>query len=260
MDKLREQWKEWIGRLTRLQTLKLVDLGALEMPGSWGGLTGLTRLTIYDTGEREGLAELLKSRALLTGLQKLTIVNNPMAECMDIRDIPASMEALTALRHLKMVIGGEDSTDVYETLARYLPSMRLLEGLHLCVTTEEGRLAIGRCLRAWPPPHLREFSSSHSRKMIRDSDQCMLRDYWRVLGLPEEAAEWKDMQIVEHFREQQSKVAAFASGLHRRLGAGSVVSQLDEQLLVLIADEVLGGLRLMREWREEGADQKPNCA
>ena len=46
---------------------------------------------------------------------------------------------------------------------------------------------------------------------------------------------------MEHFGDQQSKVAAFASGLHRRLGTGSMASQLDEQLLVLIADEVLGG-------------------
>ena len=40
--------------------------------------------------------------------------------------------------------------------------------------------------------------------------------------------------IVEHFQEHQSKVAAFVSGLHRRLGSGSMVSQMDEQLLVLI--------------------------
>ena len=44
---------------------------------------------------------------------------------------------------------------------------------------------------------------------------------------------------------------------HTRLWAGSIVSQLDEQVLVLIADEVLGGWSLMREWQgEEGGDQK----
>jgi hypothetical protein len=52
-----------------------------------------------------------------------------------------------------------------------------------------------------------------------------------------------------------SKVAALVS--HTRLWAGSIVSQLDEQVLVLIADEVLGGWSLMREWQgEEGGDQK----
>jgi hypothetical protein len=68
------------------------------------------------------------------------------------------------------------------------------------------------------------------------------------------------VRIVQHFWEQQSKVSVFASGLHRRLGAGSIVSQLDEQLLVLIADEVLGGWSLMRECRgEEGGHQKPSA-
>ena len=88
-------------------------------------------------------------------------------------------------------------------------------------------------------------------------DYSMLRGHWRGLGLPPEAAEWKDIEIVEHFRGQQSKVEAFASGLHWRLGAESMLSQLDEQVLVPIADEVLGGWSLMREWRgEEGGHQK----
>ena len=39
-----------------------------------------------------------------------------------------------------------------------------------------------------------------------------------------------------------------------RLGAASEVSRLDEQALVMIADEVLGGWGLLREWRQmEGA-------
>jgi hypothetical protein len=50
---------------------------------------------------------------------------------------------------------------------------------------------------------------------------------------------------------QQQKVAAFASGMHWRLGAASGVSWLDEQALVMIADEVLGGWGLLKEWRQE---------
>ena len=49
-------------------------------------------------------------------------------------------------------------------------------------------------------------------------------------------------------------------GLHSCLGEGSLVSQLDKQVLVLIADEVLGGWSLMREWwgvrRREGTKMK----
>ena len=38
------------------------------------------------------------------------------------------------------------------------------------------------------------------------------------------------------------------------------MSQLDEQVLVLIAEEVLGGWGLMREWRgEEGGDYQPKA-
>ena len=38
--------------------------------------------------------------------------------------------------------------------------------------------------------------------------------------------------------------------MHSRLGAASGVSWLDEQL-VMIADEVLGGWGLLKEWRQE---------
>jgi len=41
------------------------------------------------------------------------------------------------------------------------------------------------------------------------------------------------------------------SGMHVRLGATSGVSWLDEQVLDMIADEVLGGWGLLKEWRQE---------
>jgi len=48
------------------------------------------------------------------------------------------------------------------------------------------------------------------------------------------------MAIMQHWRVQQNKVAAFANGLHARLGAASWVSLLNDLTLELIADEVLG--------------------
>ena len=39
--------------------------------------------------------------------------------------------------------------------------------------------------------------------------------------------------------------------MHWRLGAASGVSLLDEQVLVMIVDEVLGGWGLLKEWRQE---------
>ncbi len=74
---------------------------------------------------------------------------------------------------------------------------------------------------------------------------------WQALGLPAAAADWSNATTLEFFRVQQLKVAAFASGMHARLGAASGVSGLDEQTLVMIADEVLGGWGLRREWRQE---------
>lgn len=46
-------------------------------------------------------------------------------------------------------------------------------------------------------------------------------------------------------------MAAFASGLHARLGAGSQVSLLNAVALVLIADEVLGSWSLIQAWQRE---------
>ena len=41
-----------------------------------------------------------------------------------------------------------------------------------------------------------------------------------------------------HLEEQQSKIVALAGGLHRRLGAESVVSRLDGDLLEMIWEQV----------------------
>ena len=98
------------------------------------------------------------------------------------------MEALTALRILT-VRGYGDICIAYKTLARCLRSMRLLECLHLSVGTEEDGLAVGQCLRAWPPPRLRECSNMHGVR------QYTLRGHWRELGLPAEVVEWKDIEI-----------------------------------------------------------------
>jgi hypothetical protein len=56
------------------------------------------------------------------------------------------------------------------------------------------------------------------------------------------AADTSDFyQTLDYFRVHRQKVAAFASGMHSRLGAASCVSLLDELALIMIANEVLGG-------------------
>jgi hypothetical protein len=82
-------------------------------------------------------------------------------------------------------------------------------------------------------------------------ETLLLSTCWRALGLQAAAADWTNAMTLDYLRVQQQKVAAFASGMHARLGAASGVSWLDEQALVMIADEVLGGWGLLKEWRQE---------
>ena len=107
-------------------------------------------------------------------------------------------------------------------------------------------LVIGRALEAWPLPLLLGEADDAEEKM-------RLSTCWQALGLPAEAADedWTNAMTLDYFRVQQQKVAAFASGMHSRLGAASGVSWLDEQALEIIADEVLGGWGLLKEWRQE---------
>jgi len=56
---------------------------------------------------------------------------------------------------------------------------------------------------------------------------------------------------LQHWREQQRKVTAFASELHAWLGAASQVSSLNDMVLVLITNEVLGGWSLLKLWQCE---------
>ena len=73
---------------------------------------------------------------------------------------------------------------------------------------------------------------------------------WRAMGLPTAAA--TNAMTLDDFETHAAKGGvAFASGMLSRLGAASVVSWLDEQTLVMIADEVHGGWGLLKEWRQE---------
>ena len=65
------------------------------------------------------------------------------------------------------------------------------------------------------------------------------------------ATDWSYATMLEFLRVQQLKVVAFASGMHARLSAASGVLGLDEDMLVMIAEEVLGGWSLLSEWQQE---------
>ena len=114
-------------------------------------------------------------------------------------------------------------------------------------------MVIGRSLQAWPLPLLLTLENTLSDDRDGDEqegDACRfvsLSRCWKALGLPDEAADWSDRQILHHFCVQQQKVVAFAGGLHSRLGASSSVSSLDELALMMIAEAVLGRWRLPKD-------------
>ena len=192
----------------------------------------------------------------LSRLQHLQIDFCPL------QDMPC-IEALTALRTLELAVTDYAlGSRTFMALSRSLPCLQQLDNLHLIGLAEldqngyhnpvalraEDVLAVGRALRAWPLPLLHDVQHDDVHGGIR------LSTCWQALGLPAAAADWSNATTLEFFRVQQHKMAAFASGMHARLGAASEVSRLDEQTLVMIADEVLGGWGLLREWRQqEGA-------
>jgi hypothetical protein len=159
------------------------------------------------------------------------------------------IEALTALHELRLYVADyAHGSRAFTALSRSLPCLQQLQVLGLgasgVVALQAGDvLAIGRALKAWPLPLLHDVEGWSLR----------LSTCWQALGLPAAAADedWTNATTLDYFRVQQQKVAAFASGMHWRLGAASGVSWLDEQALVMIADEVLGGWGLLKEWRQE---------
>ena len=62
--------------------------------------------------------------------------------------------------------------------------------------------------------------------------------------------------FVAHLEEQQSKMVAFAGGLHRRLGAESVVLRLDDNLLQLIWEQVERGCVVPPVEEEDEQDEQ----
>ena len=200
---------------------------------------------------------------------------------MKLRALPGGIgelpciEALTALYELELdVANNARDSRAFTALSPSLLCLQQLQVLHLRTSDvddvgDDGELfyvalqardvlAIGRALKAWTLPLLHvvdvydDDKNGLSEEEHADAEENLrLSKCWRALGLPAAAADWTNAMTLDYLRVQQQKVAAFASGMHSRLGAASGVSWLDEQALVMIADEVLGGWGLHKEWRQE---------
>ena len=221
-----------MGQLTGLQSLSLDVLSQVRRCPEWlGNLTGLTCLTL----KLYSIAAIPSTIGRLTRLEELEIASDALA------DFPRSMEALTALRNLSLHRSSPGGAAV-KTLARLLPSFRLLKELYIDTGDDvDNILAIARSFKAWPPPCWSCLSDY----------QIRMAHCWQVLGLPPEAATWNDKIILAYFQLQQDKVLAFAGGTHRRLGAASAVSWLEANVVIMIMDGVLGTWSLLKQWRRE---------
>ncbi len=271
-----------LGKLGALKQLTLVELPELQEVPDLIGLTALGSLTIHfhkncyrlktlprGLGELGALKQLtLRGRYIeMPDLIGLTALGSLKFECGS--KLPC-IEALTALHELCLHVADyAQRSRAFTALSRSLPCLQQLQVLRLRASGEDDDgddfqvalqardvLAIGRALKAWPLPllHVVDFYDDDDNELSEEEhadaeEKMRLSTCWRALGLPAAAADWTNAMTLDYFRVQQQKVAAFASGMHARLGAASGVSCLDEQALVMIADEVLGGWGLLKEWR-----------
>jgi len=230
---------EWLGEFERLEHLQLISFEDLALPSAISALTGLKTFILDSCSMLQTPATVDGGISVIGAFTQLTKLN--VSFC-DLKSVPACIETLTSLRKMKLWVLDDG---VLQKLAPLLPKLRLLEDLslnrfspgsqylmaELQPVERKEMLALGRALKAWPPPLL-HFS--------RGSDILFWRG-WQALGLPEEAAasQWDDETVLEHWRVQQHKVIAFASGHHARLGSASNVMLLHD-LFALIAGEAPG--------------------
>jgi Leucine-rich repeat (LRR) protein len=229
---------EDIGRLVNLKEFELYSMFAIKkLPDAFSTLTRLEKIAIGGNDAMKHLPCVGK----LKSLKELDI-----STCL-LLQMPGEFEGLKALESL-VWYPEADPCLCFKTLAQAVPSLWQLKVLHFgsvsSVASREDALHLGRSLKAWPP------------LLLRSVNGLGLNRCWQELGLPAEAAYWDDdQQVIEHFRVEQQKVAAFASGMHRRLGEASQVSALlhDSFMIRMIANEVLGGGSLLEEWNRQGS-------
>jgi hypothetical protein len=248
--------------LTALGSLTIKDCYKLKtLPRGLGKLGALTQLTLQGLRELQEMPDLIGLTAL--GSLKLECGSKLRVLPGGLGELPC-IEALTVLHELCLDVADyAQGSRAFTALSRSLPCLQQLQVLRLRASDvdptgwHDGEdvyvalqardvLAIGRAIKAWPLPLLRVGDVDEDDVMHFRLSTC-----WRALGLPAAAAGWTNTMTLDYLRVQQQKVAAFASGMHARLGAASGVSWLDEQALVMIADEVLGGWGLLKEWRQE---------
>ena len=224
--------------LKALNCLRLIDCRKLRGPLPLASMTSLRTLKV-------SFCRVL-SLAPHNG-QSVHLENLDICYCDQIvKELPMFWEALTALRALSLktlTLTREINLSASIALACTLPKLVCLKSL--CLPDEQDGeesddvLMIGLALRAWPKPAL-QLRWGEEEPLRGTQSKKWLCGRYPELELPPEASLWDDTEILAYFALQQRKVEALACGLHRRLGAASPILRIDDHIVSLIVDEVLG--------------------
>ena len=235
---------EWAG--IRHITLRMHGMSSLS---DMHALTGVCTLRLNECNNLVDLAPIVALHASLTSLclhvlrgvrhlpeaiGSLTSLTKLVIHQCALSRLPASFGELTLLRSLDVGVVGKMFVDghVFSDLASFLPGFGLLQRLRVNGDSERDAVFLGLSVQAWPPPYLTD-------------SQLRLSHVSVALGLPGDYAyERTDLEMLQFFRmlrsDKMAMVTAFACGLHHRLGQASKMLQLNDAVLVLVADMVLG--------------------
>jgi len=226
-------------QLTGLKMLHLHSLG-IELPSSFWLPANLTQLSLCGCIIPASIGALTRLKSL--SIQEDAIMHQPTfsviqtltsLQCINLacKSHWPSQPSHTAstIRTLSFLLSAQG----LRGLQRIYMSGLSVPAVHIFCGLENSNhtLGIGLSLKAWPLSLL-----------VLEYD-IGLRHFWQDLALPAEARYWNDAIILNHsWHSTKHRIEAFASGMHLRLGATSSVSLLNDQILILIADEVLNGV------------------
>jgi len=239
--------------LPKLSILQLHSLRCRSLPHTLGELTSLLGLYI----SKCDLAGIPLSLGRLTNLKQLVIHQDlatdvPGSACPIMADVAHCLPNMRFLQ--KLCLRGPDTRTTQEC--------------------DDDVVVIGLALKAWPLPFLnlkdvnfpimgycqlsctrqnvqgamRETEARINKMSYSEFKHTLppppapfnFKKFVLRLGLPDAAKNWNDGQIIRHWYLMHTKIFAFASGQHSRLGEGSAILNTSPILVGMIADMVTG--------------------